>query len=177
MWYNLEHECLAKSNLGTFWEPFDFLEGYAAFTRDAPLAGRNLDRNAEDPIVKGTCVIAYTGTVWDSTSRSTAVTPLFYGWHFQAGTFFRIDIFHTVLPTGFHPAPPTHPNSNDLLSTRWSIHSVVYPRQNRDFKKIDTVPVYTRTGFSIFFWDKISKISTIRNGTLSIWSLTESLGP
>ena len=105
------------------------------------------------------------------------VTPLFYGWHFQAGTFFRIDIFQTVLPTGFHPAPPTHPNSNDLLSTRWSIHFVLYPRQNRDFKKIDTVPVYTRTRFRFFFWDKISKISAIRNGTLSIWSLTESLGP
>ena len=44
-----------------------FLEGYAAFTRDAPLAGRNLGRNAEHPIVKGTCVIAYTGTVWDPT--------------------------------------------------------------------------------------------------------------
>ena len=39
------------------------LEGYAAFTRDAPLAGRNLDRNAEDPIFKATCVITYTGTV------------------------------------------------------------------------------------------------------------------
>ena len=30
-------------------ENFDFLEGYAAFTRDRPLAGRNLGRTAEDP--------------------------------------------------------------------------------------------------------------------------------
>ena len=68
-----------------------FLEGYAAFTRDAPLAGRNLGRNAEDPIVKGTCVITYTGTVWGPTGRSTGAvssdTP------FLRVTFTGKDIF------------------------------------------------------------------------------------
>ena len=62
-----------------------FLEGYAAFTRDAPLAGRNLDRTVEN---------LRKDSIWiREISRSKVTPPVWRDASFQNATFHPRNLF------------------------------------------------------------------------------------